>query len=110
MKCVFAIFLIAYVGHSNMSSIELNFKVSSGGSHKSKTGGFHIKSSWSAGEVKSDVLQCGAKLHGFLHGIEWIMFHGHLDCFQKPPLGGRPNRKSGDRTLTNVDLFYFMMW
>ena len=30
---------------------------------------------------------------GFLHGIEWIMFHGHLDYFQKSPLGdkiGRP--------------------
>jgi hypothetical protein len=23
------------------------------------------------------------------------MFHGHLDCFQKPPLGGGPNTKSG---------------
>ena len=22
-------------------------------------------------------------LHGFLHGIEWVVFHGHLDCFQK---------------------------
>lgn len=73
MKCVFAIFLIAYLGHSNMSSIELNFKNSSGGSHKSKTGGFHIKPSWS-GEVKSDVLQCGAKLHGFLHGHgSWLV-------------------------------------
>ena len=30
-------------------------------------------------------------LHGFLHGIERIMFHGHLDYFQKPPLGDRPN-------------------
>ena len=24
------------------------------------------------------------------------MFHGHLDYFQKPPLGGRPNTKPGD--------------
>ena len=30
-------------------------------------------------------------LHGFLHGIKWIMFHGHLDYFGKLPLGGRPN-------------------
>ena len=40
-------------------------------------------------------MQDGYKsLHGFLHGIEWIVFHGHLDCFQKPPLGGRPNIKA----------------
>jgi hypothetical protein len=38
-------------------------------------------------------------LRGFLHGITWIMFHGHLDCFQKPPLGGRPNNtKPGDKS------------
>ena len=51
-------------------------------------------------------------LHGFLHGIEWIMFHGHLDDFQKPPLGGRPNPKRETlalRTLTTVDLAYFIM-
>ena len=42
-------------------------------------------------------------LHGFLHGIEWIMFHGHLDCFQKPPLGGRPNTKPlGDHGTPNA--------
>jgi hypothetical protein len=28
-----------------------------------------------------------------IHGIEWIMFHGHLDYFQEPPRGGRPNTK-----------------
>ena len=28
--------------------------------------------------------------HGFLNGIQRIMFHGHLDYFQKPSLGGRP--------------------
>ena len=39
-------------------------------------------------------MQDGCKsLRGFLHGIEWIVFHGHLDCFQKPLLGGRPNTK-----------------
>ena len=43
-------------------------------------------------------MQDGCKqLYGFLHGIEWIMFHGHLDCFREPPLGGRPNTKSGDQ-------------
>ena len=29
-----------------------------------------------------------SKLYGFLHAIENIMFHGHLDYFHKPPLGG----------------------
>ena len=32
-------------------------------------------------------------LHGFLHGIQWIMFHGHLEYFHKPPLGGRRKTK-----------------
>jgi hypothetical protein len=32
-------------------------------------------------------------LHRFLHGIQWIMFHGHLDYFSKPPLGGTSNTK-----------------
>ena len=42
--------------------------------------------------------------------MKWIMFHGHLDCFQKPPLGGRPNRKPRDHgtPLTTVDLFHFI--
>jgi hypothetical protein len=42
------------------------------------------------------------RLHGFLHGIKWIMFHGHLDCFQKPPLGGRLNTKLGDHGILNA--------
>jgi hypothetical protein len=41
-------------------------------------------------------------LQGFLHGIEWIMFHGHLDYFQKPPFGGRPNTKPGDHRTPNA--------
>ena len=41
-------------------------------------------------------------LHGFLRGIEWIMFHGHLDCFQTPPLGGRPNTKPDDHGSLNA--------
>ena len=41
--------------------------------------------------------------HGFLHGIEWIVFHGRLDCFQKPLLGGRPNTKPlGDHGTPNA--------
>ena len=30
------------------------------------------------------------------------MFHGHLDYFQKPPLGGRPNTKPGDHGTPNA--------
>ena len=43
------------------------------------------------------------------------MFHGHLDCFQKPPLEGRPNTKRGDhgtmalQMLPTIDLFYIIM-
>ena len=51
-------------------------------------------------------------LHGFLHGIKWIVFHGHLIYFQKPLLGGRPNTKPGDMALGNltiVDLLYYNM-
>ena len=32
-------------------------------------------------------------LHGFLHGTKWIMVCIHLDYFQKPPLGGKLNKK-----------------
>jgi hypothetical protein len=39
---------------------------------------------------------CKVYINGHLHGIKLITFHGHLDYFQKPPLGGRPNTKSGD--------------
>ena len=41
-------------------------------------------------------------VHGFLHGIKWIMFHGHLDYFPKPPLGGRPNTKPGHHGTPNA--------
>ena len=34
-------------------------------------------------------------LDGSLNGIEWIMFHGHLECFQNPPLASRPIVKPG---------------
>jgi hypothetical protein len=27
---------------------------------------------------------------------KWIMFHGHLDCSQKLPLGGRPYTKPAE--------------
>jgi len=40
-------------------------------------------------------------LYGFLHGIKWIMFHAHLEYFQKPPLEGSPNTKPGDPGTPN---------
>ena len=56
-------------------------------------------------------LQDGCKnLHGFLHGIEWIMFHGHLDYFKNhlSEVGLTQNRETmALRTFTTVDLFYF---
>ena len=51
-------------------------------------------------------------LRGFLLGIQWIMFHGHLDHIQKPPLGGRSNTNLGIialRMFTTNDLLYFIM-
>jgi hypothetical protein len=48
-------------------------------------------------------------LHGFLYGIEWIMFHGHLHCFQKPLLGGRPNTKPADHGTLNAYHRWFIL-
>ena len=51
-------------------------------------------------------------LQGFLHGIEWIMFHGHLDHFQNHLLevGLTQNWETMPlRMLTTVDLFYPIM-
>ena len=50
-------------------------------------------------------------LYGFLHDIEWTMFHGHLDYFQKSSLGGQTQNQEtmALRTLTTVGLFYFIM-
>ena len=45
--------------------------------------------------------------------IEWIVFHGHLDYFQKPPLEGRPykNRETmALETLITIGLFYYVMY
>ena len=42
-------------------------------------------------------------LHGLLYGIDRIMFYGHLDSFQEPPLEGRPNTKPlGDHGTPNA--------
>ena len=49
-------------------------------------------------------------MDGLLHGIEWIMFHGYLDCFQKPPLGGSSNTKAGDHGTPNVHNRWFILF
>ena len=48
-------------------------------------------------------------LHGVLQGIEWTMFHGHLDYFQKPLLGGRPNTKPKYHGTPNTHNCWFIL-
>ena len=50
-----------------------------------------------------------SSLHGFLHGIKWIMSHGHLDYLQKLPLGGRPNTKPRDYGTLNAHKRWFIL-
>ena len=38
------------------------------------------------------------------------MFHGHLDYFQKPSLGGWPNTKPGDHGTPNVHNHWFILF
>ena len=42
--------------------------------------------------------------------IEWIKFHGHLDYFQKPSLGGRPNIKLRDHGTSNAHNRWFILF
>ena len=51
-------------------------------------------------------------IHRFLHGIEWIIFHGYLDCFGNHLLevGLTQNQETMVLwALTTVDSFYFIM-
>jgi hypothetical protein len=38
------------------------------------------------------------------------MVHGHLDSFQKPPLGGRPNTKPEDHGIPNAHNHWFIFF
>ena len=38
------------------------------------------------------------------------MFHGHLECFQNPPLGGRPNTKPGYHGTLNAHNCWFILF
>ena len=49
-------------------------------------------------------------LHGFLHGIKWIMFRGHLNYFRKPPLGGGPNTKWREHGTLNAHNRWFILF
>ena len=49
-------------------------------------------------------------LHELLYDIIWIMFHGHLDYFQKPHLGGRRNTKQGDHDTMNSHNRWFILF
>ena len=43
-----------------------------------------------------------------------LCFHGHLDYFQKPPLGGKPNTKPGDhdtpQTHNHCFILFYHVW
>ena len=56
-------------------------------------------------------IQDGCKSpHGFLHGIAWIMFHGLLDYFSEPPLGGRPNTKPKYHMTLDAHICWFILF
>ena len=50
------------------------------------------------------------RLHGFLHDIEWIMFYGHLDYFQKSPIGGRPTQNQETMALRMFTTIFFILF
>ena len=49
-------------------------------------------------------------LHGLLHGIKWIIFHGHLDYSQKSHLEDRPNTKTGHHGTPNTHNCWFSLF
>jgi hypothetical protein len=53
---------------------------------------------------------CKVCMDQFLHSNEWTMFHDHLDYFQKPPHGGRPNTKRGDHGTPNAHNRWFILF
>ena len=56
-------------------------------------------------------MQDGRKVYyGSPYVIKVTMFHGHLDSFQKPPLGGRPNTKPGDHGTPNPHNCRFILF
>ena len=73
---------------------------------------FHGHGSWLVCEVTlSECTMDVFSLRGFLHGIKWIMFHGHLDYIQNHLLkvGLTQNHETmALQNLTTIDLLYFI--
>ena len=46
----------------------------------------------------------------FYMALNGSSVHGHLNCFQKLPLGGRPNTKSGDHGTPNAQNCSFILF
>ena len=53
---------------------------------------------------------CKVYLDSYPHGIQWIMFHGHVDYFQKPPLEGRSDTNLGDHGTPNAPNHWFILF
>ena len=57
---------------------------------------------------------CKVYMDFFLHGIGWIMFHGHLGFFQEPSLGGRFDTKPRDHGTPNAHnrlfILFYHLW
>jgi hypothetical protein len=94
--------------HKTMSPWPLHFKHSYWWKRQSWS---KFASHYALREQRSMWMQDGCKsLHGFLHGIKWIVFYGHLDYFQKPPLGSRPNTKPRDHGTPNAHNRWFILF
>ena len=78
-----------------------------GGKGRAGPSSLHTRLEGPTEYVNTRWMQC---LHGFLRGIKWIMFHGHLDYFQKPLLGGRSNTKPGDHGTLNPHNCWFILF
>ena len=57
---------------------------------------------------QSKWMQDGCSLHGFLHGIKWVMFHGHY--FEKSSLAHRPNTILGDHDTPKIHICWFIIF
>ena len=47
-------------------------------------------------------MQDGCKVYMDTYMTPNVSFHGHVDNFQKPSIGGRPNTKHGDHDTPNA--------
>ena len=61
-------------------------------------------------DQRSMWMQDGCKVYMASYMASNGVFHGHLDYFQKPPLGGRPNTKPGDHGTLNAHNRWFILF